>query len=127
MHKKVRKHSALLLLMAPVIAIGSSFLVAGSANATVNKTKSVKPTITVCKSVAGTFRFTVNGKSLTLKAQCAAVTAKAGVNHVVEMSAPASYRNLTGITISPKATRVSARLSRRQPPPLSFRPTEPRR
>jgi hypothetical protein len=96
--------------MAPVIAIGSSFLVAGSASATVNKTKSVKPTITVCKSVAGTFRFTVNGKSLTLKAQCAAVTAKAGVNHVIEMSAPASYRNLTGITISPKATRVGSSL-----------------
>ena len=110
MHKKVRRHSALLLLMAPVIAIGSSFLVAGSASATVNKTKSVKPTITVCKSVAGTFRFTVNGKALALHAQCAAVTAKAGVNHVTEISAPASYRNLASISVSPKAARVSSSL-----------------
>jgi len=99
-----------LLLVAPVVAIGSSFLVAGSASATVNKAKSVKPTITVCKSVAGTFRFTVNGKALTLKAQCSAVTAKAGVNHVTEISAPASYRNLASISVSPKAARVSSSL-----------------
>ncbi len=110
MHKNVRKHSALLLLMAPVIAIGSSFLVAGSASATVNKAKSVKPTITVCKSVAGTFRFTVNGKALALHAQCAAVTAKAGVNHVTEISAPASYRNLASISVSPNAARVNSSL-----------------
>jgi len=109
-HKNVRKHSALLLLMAPVIAIGSSFLVAGSASATVNKAKSVKPTITVCKSVAGSFRFTVNGKALALHAQCAAVTAKAGVNHVTEISAPASYRNLASISVSPNAARVSSSL-----------------
>ena len=106
----MRRHSALLLLMAPVIAIGSSFLVAGSAGATVNKAKSVKPTITVCKSIAGTFRFTVNGKALALHAQCAAVTAKAGVNHVTETSAPASYRNLASISVSPKAARVSSSL-----------------
>ena len=31
MHIKTRKHSALLLLMAPIIAIGSSALVAGTA------------------------------------------------------------------------------------------------
>jgi len=30
-YKKTRKHSALLLLMAPIIAIGSTALVAGSA------------------------------------------------------------------------------------------------
>jgi hypothetical protein len=106
-HKRVRKHSALLLLMAPIVAIGSSFLVAGSASAT---TKSVKPTITVCKSVAGTFRFTVNGKALVLHSQCAAVTAKAGVNHVIEISAPASYRNLASISVSPNAARVSSSL-----------------
>src|ERR1035441_2946525 len=96
--------------MAPVIAIGSSFLVAGSASATVNKAKSVKPTITVCKSVAGTFHFTVNGKALVQHAQCVAVTAKAGVNHVTEMSATASYRNLASISVSPSAARVSSSL-----------------
>ncbi len=110
MHNKSRRHSALLLLVAPVVAIGSSFLVAGSASATAQKTKSIKPTITVCKSVAGAFRFTVNGKALALHAQCAAVTAKAGVNHVTEISAPASYRNLASISVSPSAARVSSSL-----------------
>ncbi len=109
-HNKSRRHSALLLLVAPVVAIGSSFLVAGSASATAQKTKTIKPTITVCKSVAGTFRFTVNGKALALHAQCAAVTAKAGVNHVTEISAPASYRNLASISVSPNAARVSSSL-----------------
>jgi len=93
--------------MAPVIVIGSSFLVAGSASATAKK---ATPTITVCKSVAGTFHFTVNVKALALHAQCAAVAAKAGVNHVTEISAPASYRNLASISVSPKAARVSSSL-----------------
>jgi hypothetical protein len=99
-----RRHSALLLLMAPVIAIGSSFVVAGNAGASA---KNVKPTITVCKSVAGSFQFSVNGKSMSLSKQCTAVTAKAGVNHVTETSAPASYRNITSISVSPNAARVS--------------------
>jgi hypothetical protein len=68
--------------MAPVVAIGGSFLVAGSAGATARKAtppiRKAIPTITLCKSVAGTFHFTVNGKALVLHAQCAAVTAKAG-------------------------------------------------
>ena len=96
-----------MLLMAPVVVIGSSFLVAGSASAT---TKKATPTITVCKSVAGAFRFSVNGKALALHAQCAAVAAKAGVNHVTETAAPASYRNLASISVSPKAARVSSSL-----------------
>ena len=108
MHKRVRKHSALLLLMAPVIAIGSSFLVAGSANATVKTAKNVKPTITVCDSVHASFHFTVNGKLFSLGKECAAVTARAGVNHVVEVWAPASYRNVESVTVSPSAARVSA-------------------
>ena len=107
MHKRVRKHSALLLLMAPVIALGSSFLVAGSASATVNTAKNVKPTITVCKSIAGSLHFSINGKLMSLNKECAAVTAKAGVNHVVETWAPASYRNIASISVSPNAARVS--------------------
>ncbi len=110
MHKKMRRHSALLLLMAPVIAIGSSFLVAGSASATVKTAKSVAPTLTVCKNVAGTFRFSVNGKALKLTAQCAAVKVGAGVTHVTETSAPASYKNLKSITVNPSKSLVSKSL-----------------
>jgi hypothetical protein len=89
------------------MAVGSSFLVAGSANATV---KTIKPTITVCKSIAGSFHFSINGKSFSLSSQCAAVTAKAGVNEVVETWAPASYRSLAAISVSPNTARVSASL-----------------
>ena len=110
MHKKMRRHSALLLLMAPVIAIGSSFLVAGSASATVKTAKSVAPTLTVCKNVAGTFKFSVNGKALKLTAQCAAVKVAAGVTHVTEISAPASYKNLKSITVNPSKSLVSKSL-----------------
>ena len=90
MHKKVRSHSALLLLLAPVLAIGSSFLVAGSANATVKTAKNVKPTITICKSIAASLHFTVNGKLMSLSKECSAVAGKAGVNHITESWAPAS-------------------------------------
>jgi hypothetical protein len=96
--------------MAPVIAIGSSFLVAGSASATVKTAKSVAPTLTVCKNVAGTFKFSVNGKALKLTAQCAAVKVAAGVTHVTETSAPASYKNLKSITVSPSKSLVSKSL-----------------
>jgi len=92
------------------MAIGSSFLVAGSANATVKAAKSVKPTITVCKSIAGSFHFSINGKTMSLSSECTAVTAKAGVNHVVETWAPASYRSLAAISVSPNSARVSASL-----------------
>ncbi|MGA2529962.1 MAG: hypothetical protein ABSG36_12460 [Acidimicrobiales bacterium] len=108
MHKRVRRHSALLLLLAPVVAIGSSFLVAGTANAAVKTAKSVKPTITVCDSVQGSFHFSINGKLMSLSKQCVAVTARAGINHVVETWAPASYRNLESVTVSPSSARVSA-------------------
>ena len=53
MHKKSRRYSALLLLMAPIVVIGSSFLVTGSAGPAV-KAKTVHPTITVCVNVNGT-------------------------------------------------------------------------
>jgi len=107
-HKKARSHSAVLLLLAPVLAIGSSFLVAGSANATT--AKSVSPTITICKSVSGSFHFTLNGKSVSLSKSCTTVAAKVGSNTVVETSAPASYRNLAAISVSPNSDRVSASL-----------------
>jgi hypothetical protein len=90
--------------MAPVLAIGSSFVVAGSAGASA---KNLKPTITICKSVAGSFHFSVNGKSMSLNKECTAVTVKAGVNHVSETWAPASYRNIVSISVSPSAARVS--------------------
>jgi len=96
--------------MAPIIAIGSSFLVAGNAGATVKAAKNVKPTLTVCKSVSGSFKFSVNGRAFTLHAQCAAITAKAGVNHVTETWAPATYRNIASITVSPSKARVSTSL-----------------
>ena len=107
MHKKVRRHSALLLLMAPVLALGSTFLVAGSANASV-KPKNVKPTITICKAVAGSFHFSINGKTMAISKACVTVTGKVGANHVTETWAPASYRNLTSISVSPKSARVSS-------------------
>jgi hypothetical protein len=96
--------------MAPVIAIGSSFLVAGSASATVKTAKSVTPTLTVCKNVAGTFKFSVNGKALKLTAQCEAVKVGAGITHVTETSAPASYKNLKSITVNPSKSLVSKSL-----------------
>lgn len=106
MHKKVRRHSALLLVMAPVLAIGSTFLVAGSATASV-KPKNVKPTITVCKAVAGSFHFAINGKSVTISKACVTVAGKVGVNHVSETWAPANYRSVSSISVSPAAARVS--------------------
>jgi len=107
-HKKARKHSAVLLLLAPVLAIGSSFLVASGASATTPK--SVSPTLTICKSVSGSFHFTLNGKLLSLSKSCTAVAAKVGVNKVVETSTPASYRTLAAISVSPNSDRVNASL-----------------
>jgi hypothetical protein len=76
----------------------------------VKTAKSVAPTLTVCKNVAGTFKFSVNGKALKLTAQCAAVKVAAGVTHVTETSAPASYKNLKSITVSPSKSLVSKSL-----------------
>lgn len=93
--------------MAPVLALGSTFLVAGSANASV-KPKNVKPTITICKAVAGSFHFSINGKTMAISKACVTVTGKVGANHITETWAPASYRNLTSISVSPKSARVSS-------------------
>ena len=110
MHNKTRKHSALLLLMAPVIAIGSTALVAGSAGTAGAAAKKASPTITICAAVPGAFRFSVNGVPVSFKAQCGVVKAKIGVNHVTEIAAPALYRTLASISVSPATARVSASL-----------------
>src|SRR5271165_1289913 len=95
-HKKSRRYSALLLLMAPIVVIGSSFLVAGSAGAAVKAKTVAHPTITVCANVAGV-KFKVNGHVMT----CGTIAAKAGINHVSEVWAPASYRDIAAISVSP--------------------------
>ena len=112
MHNKTRrKHSALLLLMAPVIAIGSTALVAGSAGTAGAAAKKASPTITIWAAVPGAFRFAVNGVPVSFKAQCGVVKAKIGVNHVTEIAAPALYRTLASISVSPATARVRASLS----------------
>ncbi len=105
MHKKSRRYSALLLLMAPIVAIGSSFLVAGSAGAAVKAKTVSHETITVCANVSGT-KFKVNGHVLTVKG-CSAAAAIAGVNHVTETWAPASYRDIAAITVSPTKAKLT--------------------
>jgi hypothetical protein len=99
-----------LLLMAPVIAIGSTALVAGSAGTAGAAAKKASPTITICAAVPGAFRFSVNGVPVSFKAQCGVVKAKIGVNHVTEIAAPALYRTLASISVSPATARVSASL-----------------
>jgi hypothetical protein len=99
-----------LLLMAPVIAIGSTALVAGSAGTAGAAAKKASPTITICAAVPGAFRFAVNGVPVSFKAQCGVVKAKIGVNHVTEIAAPALYRTIASISVSPAAARVSSSL-----------------
>ena len=111
MYKRTRKHSALLLFLAPVIAIGSSALVAGtaaSAGATVKKVAS--PTINICEVAPGAFRFALNGTAVSFRGSCGKFTAKIGLNHVTEVSAPAIYRSLSSISVSPLAAEVSSSL-----------------
>ena len=96
--------------MAPVIAIGSTALVAGSAGTAGAAAKKASPTITICAAVPGAFRFAVNGVPVSFKAQCGVVKAKIGVNHVTEIAAPALYRTLASISVSPAAARVSSSL-----------------
>jgi len=96
--------------MAPVIAIGSTALVAGSAGTAGAAAKKASPTITICAAVPGAFRFSVNGVPVSFKAQCGVVKAKIGVNHVTEIAAPALYRTLASISVSPATARVSASL-----------------
>jgi hypothetical protein len=53
--------------MAPIIAIGSSALVAGTAaSAGATAKKAVNPTITICEAAHGAFSFALNGSALTL-------------------------------------------------------------
>ena len=112
MHKKTRRNSALLLLMAPIIAIGSSALVAGTAaSAGATAKKAVNPTITICEAAHGAFSFALNGSALTLpKSSCGVFTAKIGINHVSEVRAPALYRTLSSIAVSPASAKVSSSL-----------------
>jgi hypothetical protein len=109
-HKRMRKHSALLLFMAPIIAIGSSALVAGSAGTAGATVKKANPTITIVDAVPGAFRFSVNGSIVSLKNQRGVFAGKVGVNLVSEVSAPALFRTLSSISVSPPAARVSSSL-----------------
>ena len=112
MHKKTRKHSALLLLLAPVIAIGSSALVAGtaaSAGATAKKVVA-NPTVKISVSAPGAFRFALNGIAVSFKGSCGIFKAKIGVNHVTEISAPPLYRSLAAISVTPASAEVSSSL-----------------
>jgi hypothetical protein len=101
-----------LLLMAPIIAIGSSALVAGTAaSAGATAKKAVNPTITICEAAHGAFSFALNGSALTLpKSSCGVFTAKIGINHVSEVRAPALYRTLSSIAVSPASAKVSSSL-----------------
>jgi hypothetical protein len=96
--------------MAPIIAIGSSALVAGSAGTAGATVKKANPTITIVDAVPGAFRFSVNGSIVSLKNQRGVFTGKVGVNHVSEVSAPAVFRTLSSISVSPPAARVSSSL-----------------
>ena len=96
--------------MAPIIAIGSSALVAGSAGTAGATVKKASPTITIVDAVPGAFRFLVNGSVVSLKGQRGVFAGKVGVNHVSEVSAPALFRTLSSISVSPPAARVSSSL-----------------
>jgi hypothetical protein len=110
-YKKTRKHSALLLLMAPIIAIGSTALVAGTAaSAGATAKKAVSPTIKICEAAPGAFRFVLNGRVVSLNGKCEVFTAKIGVNQVTEVSAPALYRSISSISVTPAQVRVNSSL-----------------
>ena len=97
--------------MAPVIAIGSSALVAGSAGvAGATARKVVPPSIRICVSVPGAFSFAINGSVVSPKSECGTFKAKVGVNLVSEVAAPALYRSLASISVNPAAAQVSASL-----------------
>ncbi|MGA2805490.1 MAG: hypothetical protein ABSF89_14085, partial [Acidimicrobiales bacterium] len=111
MHIKTRKHSALLLLMAPIIAIGSSALVAGTAaSAGATAKRAINPTVKICEVAPGAFHFALNGSVVSFKGSCGVFTAKIGVNHVSEVSAPAMYRSVSSISVSPATAKVSSSL-----------------
>ena len=111
MNKKTRKHSALLLLMAPIIAIGSTALVAGTAaSAGATPKKLAAPTITIREVAPGAFRFALNGTVVSLKGSSGVFKARIGINRVSEFWAPASYRTLSKISVIPATARLSASL-----------------
>jgi hypothetical protein len=91
--------------MAPVIVAGSSALLVGSAGAATSRTTS--PRLEVCASTWGA-SFLVNGKKLALgNKSCGSVVAKVGSNKVTETSAPAAFRHVASISVSPTKVRVS--------------------
>jgi hypothetical protein len=81
---------------------------AASAGATVKKV--VSPTINICEVAPGAFRFALNGTAVSFRGSCGKFTAKIGLNHVTEVSAPAMYRSLSSISVSPAAAEVSSSL-----------------
>lgn len=111
MYKKTRKHSALLLLMAPIMVIGSTALVAGTAaSAGATAKKAISPSIKICEAAPGAFRFVLNGSVVSLNGKCEVFAAKIGVNHVTEVSAPALYESLSSISVTPAHVRVNSSL-----------------
>jgi hypothetical protein len=97
--------------MAPIIAIGSTALVAGTAaSAGATAKKAVSPSIKICEAAPGAFRFVLNGSVVSLNGKCEVFTAKIGVNHVTEVSAPALYRSLSSISVAPAQVRVNSSL-----------------
>ncbi|MGD0943436.1 MAG: hypothetical protein ABR972_04050 [Acidimicrobiales bacterium] len=111
MKKRTRKHSALLLLMAPIIALGSSALVAGTAaSAGATAKKLAAPTITIREVAPGAFRFTLNGSVVSLKGSSGVFKARIGINTVSEFYAPALYRAVSKISVVPPAARLGASL-----------------
>ena len=111
MHVQTRRHSALMLLLVPIFAIGSSALVAGTAaSAGATAKKAINPTVKICEVAPGAFRFALNGSVVSFKGSCGVFTAKIGVNHVSEVSAPAMYRSVSSISVSPATAKVSSSL-----------------
>ncbi len=97
--------------MAPIIAIGSTALVAGTAaSAGATAKKAVSPSIKICEAAPGAFRFALNGSLVSLNGKCEVFTAKIGVNHVTEVLAPAWYRSLSSISVAPAQVRVNSSL-----------------
>jgi hypothetical protein len=97
--------------MAPIIAIGSTALVAGTAaSAGATAKKLAAPTITIREVAPGAFRFALNGTVVSLKGSSGVFKAKIGINRVSEFWAPALYQNLSSISVVPPAARLSASL-----------------
>jgi hypothetical protein len=62
--------------------------------------------LTVCKNQAGTFRFSLNGKAMTLGNRCATLGARSGLNKLRETHEPVAYRSLSAIKVAPSNTAV---------------------